>query len=145
MERSSTVDERRGVIGIGIDVVDVDRIAAAARRHGERFVARVLHGRERARVERSPDPDRALAEAFALKEAALKALGTGWAGGTAFSQVERPEGGRGESLRLHGAAAVRACELGGDRVYASVSGDRRRVCAIVILEGPGATPDHADR
>ena len=145
MKRSDTIGEHRRVIGIGVDLADVDRVAAAVRRHGKRFAARVLHAHECAAVERAVDPDRALSEAFALKEAALKALGTGWAGGPTFADVERVGGSGRIELRLHGAASARALELGGDRIFASVSGDRRTVCALVILEGFGATPDRAVR
>ena len=123
------------VLGIGVDLAEVDRIGAAADRHGDRFVARVLHAREVAAVERAPDRRRALAEAFALKEAALKALGTGWAGGATFHEVERVEATGRVRLRLHGATADRARQLGADRILASVAGRRRTVCAIVILEG----------
>ena len=143
MERSERTEGR--VVGIGIDLADVDRVAAAAARHGERFSARVLHPRERAAVGGERDPDRALAEAFALKEAALKALGTGWAGGPTFHDIERTDVRGRVELRLHGASAARARELGADRILATVSGDRRTVCALVILEGVGASPDPATR
>lgn len=132
MERARRTAGR--VVGIGVDLADVDRVAAAAGRHGGRFAARVLHDREVAIVDGARDPDRALAEAFALKEAALKALGTGWAGGPTFGEVERVDAGGPVELRLHGDSAARARALGADRIRAAVSGGRRTVCAIVILE-----------
>ena len=127
------------VLGVGIDVVERDRIERACRQHGDRFLRRVLHECERRRLVTDPVDTEAVAEAFALKEAALKALGTGWAKGLAFSQVERaPEADRGRRvtvLRLHGAARRRADDMGVERVHASTWSSIDDSWAVVVLEG----------
>jgi len=126
------------VRGVGIDVAETGRLERAWRRHGDRFLDRVLHPAERARVRSAADPAGALAEAFALKEAALKALGTGWASGLAFGQVECRPGGRATvEVRLHGAARERARVLGVGRIHATVTSSAGEVWAVVILEAAG--------
>jgi holo-[acyl-carrier protein] synthase len=126
--------------GVGIDVAETERLGRAWRRHGDRFLDRVLHPTERARFRSAPDPVSALAEAFALKEAALKALGTGWANGLAFGQVESRWRGRATvEVRLHGAAGERARELGVGRIHATVTSCGREVWAVVVLESTDAS------
>ena len=68
------------IYGIGIDVLRVARIARVYQRHGDRFVARLLHPLERKEFEASAKPVQYLAKSFAIKEAFVKALGTGFFG-----------------------------------------------------------------
>jgi len=65
------------VFGIGIDVVEVARIAAAITRHGESFLARLFTTAEREYCDAQRNPAMHYAARFAAKEAAAKALGTG--------------------------------------------------------------------
>jgi len=76
------------VIGIGLDVVEIARVEQALARFGERFVRRLMDGAEAARLPADP-ATRAIAVALAVagKEAASKALGTGWTDGVAWRQV----------------------------------------------------------
>jgi len=130
------------VVGLGVDVADVDRIAAAFARRGARFAERVLHPAERRLFSGRSEPGRVLAEAFALKEACLKALGTGWASGIAFHHVERrdPAGSSGAvGLVLHGPARARAHALGAGAVHASVSSTPEVACALVVLVARGGS------
>ncbi len=130
------------ILGCGIDVVEVSRVERLFRERGERLLARVLTEREREACRRSRRPVLPLARRIALKEAAMKALGTGWGRGVAFPQVETvPDPARPGHLRLqlHGRAGEVARALGADRIHASVGGGRERVVALVALEGtPGA-------
>ena len=122
------------IIGIGIDIVELSRIERILDRRGDRFVHRFCRegeAQERygaARIEH-------LGGLFAAKEAALKALGTGWARGLAFRQVEvsRRAGGV-PFLRLHGAASRRAAELGVDSIHLTISHERKHAVAFVVLE-----------
>lgn len=102
------------VIGHGIDLVEVARIAGMVERHGERFLDRVFTPGERAYSERSVKRrDEHLAARFAAKEAVLKAIGTGWRSGIAWTDVEvvrEPSGAPG--VRLAGVAAEVADRLG---------------------------------
>ena len=68
------------IYGIGLDVLRVERIAKVYRRHGERFVERLLHPLERKEFEAAARPIHYLAKSFAIKEAFVKALGTGFFG-----------------------------------------------------------------
>jgi holo-[acyl-carrier protein] synthase len=65
------------IFGIGIDVVEVDRIASAIERHGEPFLARLFTANERAYCEAQKNSSLNYAARFAAKEAVSKALGTG--------------------------------------------------------------------
>jgi len=76
------------VVGHGIDLVEVSRITAMVDRHGERFLQRCFTPGERAYAESRKRRDEHLAARFAAKEAVLKALGTGWRSGIAWTDVE---------------------------------------------------------
>ena len=122
------------VRGVGIDLVEVARIARMLERHGERVVERLCHQGE-------ADRGRAafaqhLAGLFAAKEAVLKALGTGWADGLSFRQVEvtKARGGA-PGVRLHDAAAARAAELGVERIHLSITHEQGFAAALAVLEG----------
>ena len=102
------------VIGIGLDLVDTARVARALERFGERFVAKLMDPPEAGRLPGEPGPRaRALAEAVAAKEAASKALGTGWSRGVRWRDVVL-EPGAAPALRLLGRAAEVARQLGSD-------------------------------
>jgi len=124
------------VVGIGIDLVEVARIGRLLERHGERAVARICNAGEAdlGRVAL----DQHLAGLFAAKEAVLKALGTGWAQGTAFRQVEvvRAPGGA-PGVRLHDVAAARAAAMGVTRIHLSITHERGFAAAMAVLEGGG--------
>jgi holo-[acyl-carrier protein] synthase len=100
------------VIGIGLDLVETARVRRALERHGERFVRKLMDPEE-ARALPVPGPERALCVALAVagKEAASKALGTGWSRGVRWRDVVvslGPEAG----VKLLGRAGEVARELG---------------------------------
>ena len=68
------------IYGIGLDVLRVKRIELVYKRHGQRFVDRLLHPLERKEFEGAARPVQYLAKSFAVKEAFVKALGTGFFG-----------------------------------------------------------------
>jgi len=76
------------VIGHGIDLIECERVATMRARHGERFMQRILTGREREYVEQFRNPVERIAGRFAAKEAVLKVLGTGWVGSIAWTDIE---------------------------------------------------------
>ncbi|MFB3071900.1 MAG: holo-ACP synthase, partial [bacterium] len=79
---------RGAVVGTGIDMVGIERFRRALDRHGERFLKRIFTHRERSECSGRADPARHLAARFAAKEAVFKALGTGWARGVGWRDVE---------------------------------------------------------
>ncbi len=98
------------ILGLGSDICDIRRIETAIARHGDRFLARVFTETERAKAARRTERIRAgtFAKRFAAKEAAAKALGTGFSRGVFFADlgvVNLPSGQ--PTLRMSGGAAAR--------------------------------------
>lgn len=122
--------------GTGFDITSLPRIRAALEKHGERFLSRLLTEKERLLMPKAPYARAAYAAGrFAAKEAAVKALGTGFACGIGLHDVEiltlpsgKPE------LHFHGAAKQRAQEMGVRAAHVSLSHERDVAGAVVILE-----------
>lgn len=124
------------ILGIGSDLLEIERMAQAGKRYGDRFHRRVFTPGERAYCESKGRPDEHLAVRFAAKEAALKALGVGWARGITWKDVEvlREEGGP-PTLRFTGVAREVADALGVRCAHLSLSHSRNLALASVTLEG----------
>jgi holo-[acyl-carrier protein] synthase len=123
------------VVGIGIDLVHVERMSRAIERGQERLLARLFTDKERADAD-GPARDEKLAARFAAKEATFKALGTGWAGGVGWRHVEVVREASGKPrLELSGKAAERARALGASRFHVSLSHHGGMAAALVVLEG----------
>ena len=123
------------IVGTGIDIVEVPRVRAARIRFGARFEQRVFTPAEIAYCRSKPNADERFAARFAAKEAALKALGTGWRGGIAWRDVEvqRAPGGR-PTVAFSGKAGEVAARLGVVRASLSLSHTEGHAIASVILE-----------
>ena len=122
------------IIGIGTDLVKVERIALALARHGERFARRILSPTEHEELTRSRSPERLLAKRFAVKEAAVKALGVGFAKGIHWSDVETVHTTLGQPiLRFTGTALQIAEGLGVGEAHLSVTDDGDYALAFVTL------------
>ena len=114
---------------VGVDIIELERVAAALKRHGGRFLERVYTPLEAA-VCRGRLPE--LAARFAAKEAVMKALGTG-ARGVAWQEIEVLPNRRGKPLvYLHGGARERAAHIGLDGLDVSLSHSRRYAVAFVV-------------
>ena len=99
-------------MGVGIDLIEEERVARALDRWGDRLVAKLMGEAEASRLpEGGADRARAIALAIAAKEAASKALGTGWTRGVTWRDVV-VELGPPLRLRLEGGALARARRLG---------------------------------
>jgi len=100
------------VVGLGVDLVELGRVAKALDRWGSRLVGKLMDAEEAGRLPAAAaERAQALALAIAGKEAASKALGTGWSRGVRWRDVEvrlRPE----PAVGLRGGAAARARALG---------------------------------
>lgn len=108
------------VAGLGVDIVEVERVARACERSA-RFTQRVFTEGERAYCEAHGHPERHYAARFAAKEAVAKALGTGFRGfGPQDVEVVLNEKGR-PGIELHGGAAAVAAEAGIIAVHVSLS------------------------
>ncbi|RUO44230.1 holo-ACP synthase [Aliidiomarina taiwanensis] len=119
--------------GIGTDIVQVQRIAAAVERQ-KNFAARILTAHEYAQFEQAKEPARLLAKRFAAKEACLKALGTGLAQGISWQHIEVQHTPLGQPiLHLSGGAEQRAKELGVSQMDVSISDEMDYAIAFVVL------------
>jgi holo-[acyl-carrier protein] synthase len=124
------------ILGLGVDIAEVGRIKAAIERHGEIFLRRVYTVREREYCERFKNKFERYAGRFAAKEAAMKALGTGWARGVRWVDVEvvRQKGGR-PTMALAGEAGKVAERLGVKNIALSITHTETQALAQVIFEG----------
>jgi holo-[acyl-carrier protein] synthase len=120
-----------GVVGVGIDLVDVDRFRVSLQRTPS-MRTRMFTDAERAYAETATDPTERYAARFAAKEAVMKALGVGL-GAFGFHDVEvlRDEGGR-PSLRIAGAAEVLAVERGVGAWQLSLTHTATSAGAVVV-------------
>jgi holo-[acyl-carrier protein] synthase len=108
------------VIGLGVDLVELDRVERALQRWGGRLVDKLMGPDEGGRLPAAAaDRARALALAIAAKEAASKALGTGWSRGVRWRDVV-VDAGPPASVRLEGGAATRARMLGSTRAVVAM-------------------------
>ena len=123
------------IIGIGFDATDIPRVAEIYERYGERFLRRVFTEGEIAYCTRRKNPVPHLAGRFAAKEAAMKALGTGHSLGVIWKDVEVLRQGGPPQLRLHGAAARRAEQMGVERSLLTITHSDALAMAQVILQG----------
>ena len=123
------------IVSVGVDAVAIGRIEDLLERSGERFEQRVFTPEEVTYCRGRPRPAESFAARFAAKEAALKCLGSGWAEGAGFRQVEvvrLPSGGT--ELTLHGPAAERARQRGIRRWHVSLTHTETTATAFVVAE-----------
>lgn len=120
----------------GIDLVDVERVARLLDEHGDRALDRVFTVHEQACAGAGPRRLEHLAARFAAKEAALKALGTGWAHGIAWTDVEvrREDSGK-PTIVLHGPAKALADSMGLRTWAVSLSHTQGLAVASVVAMG----------
>ncbi|MEZ4520046.1 MAG: holo-ACP synthase [Thermomicrobiales bacterium] len=121
--------EAAGPVEVGIDVIEIDRVAGVLARHGDRFLQRVFTEKERERYGHRPAE---LAARFAAKEATMKALGTGIRG-VRWRDIETLPNRRGKPiLTLHETAKARAELLGFQHFAISLTHSRTDATAIVV-------------
>jgi holo-[acyl-carrier protein] synthase len=123
------------IVGSGIDIAEVPRIRNCIARFGERFLERIYTPGEIRYCESKANSVERYAARFAAKEAAMKALGTGWSRGVRWRDIEvsREPGGR-PTIVFHGKAAEFAGRMGAVHVALSLSHTREEAIAQVILE-----------
>ena len=120
-------------IETGIDIIEVGRIREALARWGDRFEQRVYTEGERAYCRSRGRPYMSFAGRFAAKEAAMKALGTGW-NGVHWKEIEvvRPRGER-PTIHFNGRAQLRFDQMGGVGARLSISHTEEHAIAEVLL------------
>jgi holo-[acyl-carrier protein] synthase len=124
------------LIGTGVDLIEIERIAHSIERYGERFLRRIYTDQEIAYCTSKRSSAESFAARFAAKEAGAKALGTGISRGVTWVefQVARQPGGR-PVLELRGRAALLARELGVKTISLSLTHTSNLAMASVMMEG----------
>ncbi len=123
------------ILGLGVDITEVDRIEAAIARHGRAFLKRLFTPSEIAYCERHRHRAERFAGRFAAKEAAMKALGTGWTQGVRWLDIEvvREPSGK-PTLKLSGTTRSIAERLGVKHIAVTITHDGNTALAQVIFE-----------
>jgi holo-[acyl-carrier protein] synthase len=124
------------IVGVGMDLVRIDRVWAVIQRRPDRALRRLFTEAEARRCDGSRHPAESYAARFAAKEAFFKALGTGVGPAGEWTDVEvvsLPTGA--PTLRLHGRAAEAAARLGVARAHVSLTHADGTAGAVVVLEG----------
>ena len=124
------------ILGLGIDLCEIARVARYLERYGDRFTRRCFTEREIAHAQRHSHSAEQFAARLAAKEAASKALGTGWRQGVHWKNIEVDGHPSGKPfLRLHGRAAELASQMGVKNINVSLTHDAGVAAAVVIFEG----------
>lgn len=120
------------ILGTGIDIIEVDRVAKAAAKEG--FMHRIFTQEELLRFAKFNNDPAHIAGAFAAKEAVSKALGTG-IGAVEWKDIEILHHQSGQPyVKLYGNAQKRMQELGGETLHISISHVKAMAAAQAILE-----------
>lgn len=121
------------IVGLGIDIVELTRITHSLEKFGQRFQDRILTPAEAALVPANPIPF--LAGRFAAKEAAVKALGTGFSQGISLHDIEVVNDPSGKPcLAFHNHALLRSRDMSVKNQFVSISHGKDNAVAVVILE-----------
>lgn len=123
------------IVGLGVDIAEVNRVETAIRRHGEAFLRRVFTPAEIAYCEGHRNKFERYAGRFAAKEAAMKALGTGWRRGIHWLDIAVTRNSAGKpSLELSGRAMEIAGQLGVKHISLSITHSATTALAQVVFE-----------
>lgn len=120
--------------GIGIDLIEVERIAQALQKTSG-FKNRIFTAGEIAYCERQPFPEQHYAARFAAKEAFFKALGTGYRNGLRFDEIEVLQDPLGKpTIQLSGRCAEAAEKLTASHIHVALTHTAAHACAVVVIE-----------
>lgn len=123
------------IVGLGLDMAEIDRIETAIRRHGAPFLERLFTPAEVSYCEQHKNRFERYAGRFAAKEAAMKALGTGWTRGVRWRDIEVAREASGKpTLHLAGAARKIADGLGVKNISLTITHSGNLALAQVIFE-----------
>ncbi len=121
------------IIGSGLDAIEIGRVADAIARYGERFVRRLFTEGEQAYCRAKRDAASSFAARFAAKEAAMKALGTGYSRGVHWVGIEVVRHHGPPQLQFHDGAARRFSAMGATRSLLTLTHSRDLAIAHVLL------------
>ncbi len=124
------------IVGIGIDVVSINRIEKIYNQYGSRFLEKILHPHEMKSIPHIKNQKmKRLASFFAAKEAVSKALGTGFREGLWFTDIEvlRHKSGM-PHFSFHGKAKIKSKRLGVKKTWLTLSYEKDLCTVVAILE-----------
>jgi len=126
------------IVGIGTDVVSIERIEGVLERHGERFLNRILTPEERRRFDRTKAKAGHLAKRWAAKEAFSKAIGTGIHAPFTWKSIGVGRDPKGKPLIVPSAEMAKHLKtMGVTSAHVSLTDDAGVAVAFVVLEGKG--------
>jgi len=123
------------IVGIGTDIIKIERMTALFERHGKAFVSRIFTEEERNEASTRKNPIEYFAGRWAAKESVSKALQCGIGKNCSWQDINihnTPEGN--PQLFLIGSAAQKAADIKAVNFHVSISHEREYACAMVILE-----------
>lgn len=123
------------IAGIGVDLATISRVSEVHEKFGQRFARRFLHSSELEHYDKHQNKGRFLTKRFAVKEAAVKALGTGERNGVLLKDFYLEHDELGKPLLKVGGKAKSLCDsMGINSFWVSLSDEADTVAAFVILE-----------
>lgn len=123
------------IFGIGVDIVEIDRVNHSLKKFGDSFAKKILHPNEFVKFEDGKFKTKYLAKRFAAKEAFAKAMGTGIVADITFPKIEVVNNNEGKpQLILHDSTLARFEQLGIKNTFLSISDEKNYAIAQVILE-----------
>lgn len=123
------------ILGLGIDLIEVERVRASHERFGDRFTRRILRDSEIAYCLTHKDPGPFLAARFAAKEAVSKAFGTGIGAELGWQDIEVVRLPSGQpTVRLHDGGAALLAARGGRVVHLSLTHTTSHAAAVAVIE-----------
>jgi holo-[acyl-carrier protein] synthase len=129
------------IFGIGVDVLQQERIVRTYQRFGEHFVRRLLLPEERAQLAHTQRPERFLAMRFAAKEAVVKAMGTGFAHGMWIRDVGVVQNRWGKPEVVYSARGERMRrKLGVGAGHVTLTDEAGLIVAVAVLEAAPKPP-----
>jgi holo-[acyl-carrier protein] synthase len=124
------------IIGLGLDITEIDRIAGTIERYADRFIGRIFTVGEASYCLKRRVPAVHFAARFAAKEAAMKALGTGRSHGVLWRDIEVVRHAGPPQLAFHGGAARRFTQLGARTSLLTITHSESVALAQVLILAP---------
>ena len=123
------------IVGLGTDLIEIDRVKKAHLKHGQRFIDRLFTPAEASYCLKKKDPYPSLAGRFAAKEATIKAFGHGFGGRWKWVHIEvvRERSGR-PTLKLKGIMEKLREERKIDNIHLTIAHSKRDATATVLFE-----------
>jgi len=123
------------IVAVGLDLARIERFEQVHARHGERLLERLFTDGERAYCDRRASRMASYTGRFAVKEAVMKALGTGWSAGVSWKDIEVVrKSGSAPVLVLHGETDRIAKRMGIARIHITITHDGGIAAAVAVAE-----------